>query len=58
MAQAKKIVIATHWLHQLTQVRCWLDGFNTAMSRPGYVEHTVPGQDVLRQIINEINAAK
>lgn len=52
-----KIKVASHWRHQLTQMRCWVDGYKAGRNDPGAMPYHIPGEDVLRQIIMAIDDA-
>lgn len=56
----KKIEVKDHWKIELQKLRCWIGGFQAARKTPGVVnlDHYVPGEDVLRQIIMAIDDAK
>lgn len=56
----KKIEVEDHWKMELQKLRCWLSGFNAGRKTPGEInlDHYIPGQDVLRQIIVAIDDAK
>ena len=54
----KKIEVQNHWRDELTKLRCWLTGYNDGRSAPGHLQHMVPGEMILRQIINAIDEAK
>jgi hypothetical protein len=54
----KKIEVQDHWRDELTKLRCWLSGYNDGRSMPGHLQPSVPGQDILRQIMSAIDDAK
>jgi hypothetical protein len=56
----KKIEVQDHWKIELQKLRCWLSGFNAGRKTPGEtnLDHYIPGQDTLRQIILAIDDAK
>jgi hypothetical protein len=54
----KKVEVQDHWRHELTKLRCWMDGYSAGRNVPGNMPYLLPGQDVLRQIIMAIDEAK
>lgn len=54
----KKIEVQDHWRHEITKLRSWIAGYNDGRSTPGHLHPSVPGEDVLRQIMSAIDDAK
>lgn len=54
----KKVDVKDHWREELTKLRCWITGFNAGRTPPGSLSNNLPGEDVLRQIIQAIDNAK
>ena len=52
---SKKVNVESHWREELTKLRCWLSGFKEGRQSPGSLICSVPGEDVLRQIIIAID---
>lgn len=59
-SKRKKIEVQPHWRGELTKVRCWISGWEAGRRHPGSLNalDSVPGDDVLRQIIMAIDDAK
>ena len=53
-----KIEAKDHWRDELTKLRCWLSGYTEGRTLPGQIQYMVPGEMVLRQIIQSIDDAK
>ena len=53
----KKVEIQDHWRHELTKLRCWINGFQSGRKTPGVInlDNHIPGEEVLRQIIMAID---
>lgn len=58
MSKKFKIEVQDHWRIELTKLRCWLSGFSEGRTVPGHLQHMVPGEVVLRQIISAIDDVK
>jgi hypothetical protein len=54
----KKVEVQDHWRSELTKLRCWIEGYSAGRNVPGSTPHSLPGQDVLRQIIMAIDEVK
>ena len=56
----KQIEVPDHWRAELTKIRCWITGYQAGRHIPGGMdlESSIPGEQVLRQIIMAIDDAK
>lgn len=50
MSKKTKIEVEPHWLHSLSKLRCWIEGFHAGRRVPGTLPDILPGEDVLRQM--------
>jgi hypothetical protein len=60
MQKTPKIQVEQHWKIELQKLRCWISGFQAGRKTPGVIDldNYIPGEEVLRQIIMAIDAAK
>ena len=60
MQKTPKIQVEQHWKIELQKLRCWISGFQAGRKTPGVIDldNHIPGEEVLRQIIMAIDAAK
>lgn len=58
MAAVKKVDVKDHWRHELSKLRCWLEGYKAGRHIPGCMGVHIPGEMAITQIILAIDNAK